>query len=100
MDGVSEMPDTNGRAWARVNSLKAGDLVELDGGFTCNLEGTRRKVLLDEGGLFIRCAGSYECDEAPKTFREKHYLDGQIGYTPETEGEYVGVYLIRAGLVR
>ncbi len=88
------MPDLYGRPYAKVGQLKAGNIVVVDGGFTCNRPYTRRRVMEDGDGLFIKCAGATEIEtDKLKRFKDKHYLDGQIGYTPDTEGEYVGIYL-------
>jgi hypothetical protein len=53
-------------------TLKAGDILVADNGFTCIPPGTPKKVQSDDGGLFVRC-----CDG-------NHYLAGQ---TPEMEPE-------------
>lgn len=52
--------------FAELKSVKAGDILKTDGGFTCMPEGVLRKVQADgEGNLYI------SCDDG------EHYLDGQ-----------------------
>lgn len=72
---VSGAADNSGRAYATTATTKAGDIVQVDGGFTCMAEGAAATVESDCGGLFVSCNEGH------------HYLDGQI------EGcTYVGVY--------
>lgn len=85
---VSTPTDISGRPWAMgygANHIRAGDFVVTDDGFTCMKEGVRKKVMRNPkirgiGGLYIacRCGG--------------HYLEGQLGYTPQTKGALVGLY--------
>jgi hypothetical protein len=52
--------------FAKLKSVKAGDILKTDGGFTCMPAGVLRKVHADaDGKLWIRCSDG------------KHYLDGQ-----------------------
>jgi hypothetical protein len=62
-------------------SLKAGDILVADNGFTCIPPGTPKMVKSDDAGLYVRC-----CDG-------NHYLTGQ---TPEwePEGEVSGFTLL------
>lgn len=73
--------DKFGRLWALVDNVKAGDRIQLDGGFAhteCGLKaGATRTVKADaEGRLYFNCGDG------------KHYLAGQIG----ERGEYIGIY--------
>lgn len=69
--------DTNGRHYAKLSEVKAGDAVELDAGFTCMKAG-KYEVHADEAGsLYVICADGH------------HYIDGQAD-----DGEHlIGVYL-------
>jgi hypothetical protein len=51
--------------WAKLSELKAGDIVRLDGGFTCAKAGPAL-ILEDADGLYFECVAG------------KHYLDGQL----------------------
>ena len=77
--------------WARQSEVKAGDVLIADGGFfaddpndpsngnfRCLDEGQECLVSKDQDGLFVKCQHG------------QHYLNGQLGYTPETTGRYVG----------
>jgi hypothetical protein len=68
--------DTNGRPWAKIADVKAGDRVEADSGFDCLIGDRIAVVEADKDGhLFIKCA------------KGKHYLAGQI------QGDhYLGLY--------
>lgn len=69
--------DKQGRPYAKMSELKAGDVVEIDGDFTCMKPWTKQPVQNDKDGLFL------ECEEG------HHYLSGQAD-----DGEHcVGVYL-------
>lgn len=58
---------TDGRKWAALSKLKAGDKVLADGGFTCIKEGAVLEVEQNgTAGLFVPCT----CGA--------HYLDGQL----------------------
>lgn len=62
----------------KMEDLKAGENVKLDGGFTCAKEGLHEVHQDDHGHYFI-------CDEG------KHYLDGQ----EDEDGNLVGVETAR-----
>ena len=47
--------DINGRPWAKLSELKAGDVVELDSGFTCASAGFRT-LKETKDGLAFDCA--------------------------------------------
>jgi hypothetical protein len=77
------LTDINGRPYARVQTVKAGDLVETDGDFTCMDEGKRQTVLADKNRhgfkrLYVEC----RCPGG------RHYLCQQLG----DDGELVGLY--------
>jgi hypothetical protein len=63
------------RTFAKLSELKAGDTIELDGGFSCHPAG---KVLVEScyGYLYFRCS------------RNKHFLSGQL----DESGNLVGIY--------
>lgn len=61
-----------------IAEVKVGDKLVADGGFTCLKEGEVVEVKKDGLGLYVDCTYFH------------HYLDGQEGHTPETEGCYVG----------
>ncbi len=69
--------DAAGREYAKLSELKAGDIIELDSGFTCHEAG---KVQIYEEVPGILC---FECDEGHPQ------LYGQIDY----DGNHlVGIY--------
>lgn len=75
------LTDKAGRTWAHSETVKAGDKLTTDDGFTCIKEGTVVTVLSDQyreglSGLYV------ECEEG------EHFLDGQLG----KDGELVGLY--------
>jgi len=63
---------------ANINSIKPGDEVILDNGFTCMRAG-KALVKSDGDRLFI------SCDDG------RHYLDGQID---GDDGQMVGIYVV------
>lgn len=65
--------DANGRPWAKLNELKAGDRIELDAGFTCHEAGIA-EVLEDKHGLYFKCDGN---DDPEYGEQDRHYLHGQ-----------------------
>lgn len=75
------LQDKQGRAWAHSSTIKAGDMLRTDGGFTCLGEGVVIRVEDDKeheglAGLYI------SCDDG------RHYVEAQVG----DEGELVGLY--------
>lgn len=67
--------NTNGRPYAKLSELKAGDIVELDTGFTCHTAG-KVAVCEDKAGLFFECGEGH------------HYFEGQT-----EDGEHcVGIF--------
>lgn len=69
--------DNNGRAYAKLNQLRVGQMVQVDGGFNCIPAGKKRKVKTHEGELCIDC------------YNEKHMLYGQL---QEDHNTLTGIY--------
>lgn len=57
---------TDGREWARLSKLKAGDKVTLDDGFTCGISNKTLEVFEGIHGLYLKCDVG------------RHFLDGQL----------------------
>ncbi len=70
------MKDLNERNYA-TTAIKAGDIVQVDGDFTCLNDGETRTVVDDGDGPKIACTDGW------------HYLDGQLS---DDGSHYVGVY--------
>ena len=70
------MSDTTGRFYVKIRDLKAGDVVQVDGDFTCIEPWEQCTIKADDvGNLYIDCVEG------------RHYLDGQ------EEGDYyLGLY--------
>lgn len=88
--------DADGRPYARLPELRAGDVLEADDGFPCIRPGARLVVQADVAGrLYVVCfglrgvPGSEHFDGSEPDEIGPHYLDGQADD---------GVYLI--GLYR
>lgn len=60
--------------FAKENTVKAGNLLIVDGGFDCLRCGAVKLVLSCDTGLYIRC------DEG------EHFISGQLD-----DGEYIGL---------
>lgn len=59
----------------KFGEINEGDVIELDGGFTCCTAG-KRKVFKDyDGSLWFKCSAG------------AHYLDGQLDY----DNTYIGI---------
>jgi hypothetical protein len=72
--------DIQGRPWALRSEVKAGDVLECDGGFTCMGNHAKKRVKLGTDDLpYI------DCDDG------RHYLAGQVG----KHGELIGLYKSR-----
>lgn len=87
--------DKIGRRWAMANSIVVGDKLQCDAGFTCLPANAIRRVKFDaskpsEGGI-----GGYYVTCNDKAAHCRHYLSGQLGYTPETKGALVGFYPVK-----
>ncbi len=61
----------------KLEDLKAGDVVEIDGGFDC-MDAGEHTVFHHENGLYLKCRAV------------KHFLEGQEDFDEEG-GELVGV---------
>jgi len=69
--------DIQGHQYAKVDDVKAGDTVTVDGDFTCMAPWSQHVVQADKDGLFIACGAG------------GHDLSGQI----DDNGEYyLGIY--------
>lgn len=73
--------DNQGRAYAKLNELKLGDTVSVDGDFTCLEPWSQHKVCLTTSGgrPFIRCRDG------------RHMLAGQADDGIHCVGVYPGV---------
>lgn len=70
------MKDKQGREYAKLSVLKEGDLIQVDGDFTCLEPWSEHTVQKDNDGLFIPCRSG------------THHLGGQAD-----DGENcVGIY--------
>lgn len=68
--------DRQGREWAKLSSLRHGDVVIADGGFTCMPAGQRTVYKGEDGCLYVSCRSG------------DHLLSGQAD-----DGEHlVGIY--------
>lgn len=65
--------------WIKMSHVKAGDQVELDGGFTCHAPGVVT-IKEDEYGKYFECSHG------------NHYLTGQLGVDNDT---CIGMYEVR-----
>ena len=73
-------------SYARETDVKVGDVLITDGGFTCMPAGVEKIVRADDDGELC-----IPCDHG------LHKLEGQLGYTDETEGLYVGLTMKPTG---
>lgn len=71
--------DKHGREYARVASTKAGDLIQVDGDFTCIHPWLCQHVQIEEKGLYLFC------DDG------QHFLNGQLN---DDGTFYIGIYPI------
>lgn len=61
------MIDLQGREYARIDQLKPGDVVQVDGDFTCMKPWSKSQVCIDdEGELYLHCSEG------------RHDLSGQL----------------------
>lgn len=72
--------DIQGREYARLSQLKAGDRVQVDRDFTCIIPFSIRIVREDEQGLYIKC------------IEGNHYLDGQLDEADGDDQILIGIY--------
>lgn len=70
------MQDKNGREYAKLSNLKAGDVVTIDGGFDCMDSGKPHEVY-GNGDLYLICDHGH------------HFLSGQLEVDNDS---LVGVY--------
>lgn len=75
--------DINGKPYATVAGIKAGDTVIVDAGFTCIKPNTHKFVYIDPDGLYITCGNG----------KRRHGLDGQLS---DDGTAYVGLYKVLA----
>lgn len=76
--------DVNGRAYARLDELKPGDMVELDDGFTCHDAGiveVKADAAEPDDRLYFDCV-----DDNGRP--QQHHLVGQL----DDDGYLVGIY--------
>jgi hypothetical protein len=87
--------DKLGRRYALAAEVKPGDKLQLDGDFTCckknavvTVKRNTKSVRGCPDAAKPTGIGSlyFNCGEG------KHFLDSQLGFTPETEGALVGLY--------
>jgi hypothetical protein len=71
------MKDLQGREYAKLSDLKAGDVIEIDGDFTCAKAG-RHILKYHTKGLY------FDCD------RGTHFIDGQL--SGDVEDYLIGIY--------
>jgi hypothetical protein len=69
------MRDVQGRGYLKLSEAKAGDIVELDGGFTCHKGGTVELHYSPDGLYFY-------CDEG------RHFIRGQA----DDDIHCIGIY--------
>ena len=81
------------KSFAKLSELRPGQLVRVDGGFTCIEPNAVRMVMEDKHGLYVLCAGP-EDDDSCDLFDVgcHHYLSGQAGGENHDEDECIGVY--------
>jgi hypothetical protein len=80
--------DTNGRAYLKLSEARAGQSIELDGGFTCAASGPT-VLAADDRGLYFLCH-----DEEAGGADQHHYIAGQAD-----DGEHcIGVYPLTVSL--
>ena len=78
------LADTNGRRWANLQTVEAGDFLVADDGFTCIEAGIRQRVRAAKnlgkgtGRLYVNCS----CEGG------RHFLYGQA----DEHGELIGFY--------
>jgi hypothetical protein len=80
--------DKLGRPWALAKNVVAGDKLQCDAGFTC-IKPNAIKTVRFNPKQPASDAYYITCDDG------RHYLNGQLGYTPETKGAYVGLYPVK-----
>ena len=83
------LTDLKGNKWAHRDTIRVGDRVRPDGGFTCMKEGSLKIVRSTVNRRSLGAAANIPFESL---FVEcgcgKHFLDGQLG----KDGEIVGLY--------
>lgn len=70
--------DRCGRPWAMASDVKAGDMLQCDGGFTCMRDGAKKVVKADGDKRYVACRDG------------RHYLKGQ----ENNDGALIGLYKV------
>lgn len=80
--------DICGREYARLSQIRAGDMIEIDAGFTCREAGPALVLADKDGRLCFACSGG---DAPSRIFRraDRHMIDGQVG---DDDDHLVGIY--------
>lgn len=73
--------DKNGRRYAKLSELKAGDMVEVDNGFTCMSPLQHYLVIDHQGELTVKCTCGHHALEAQASWNDGH-LTGIYKVTP------------------
>lgn len=73
-----DMMDKQGREYAKLSELKAGDKVEVDADFDCMKPGSEKEVKSDAKGLYVDCEA------------DGHYLAGQA----DNGEDLIGIYKV------
>jgi hypothetical protein len=85
------LTDKAGHLWAHRSTVKAGDVLITDGGFTC-MGNHERKVVKSFEGPLLHCDAEYAKDPFARLYIDcsdgTHGLDGQVG----EDGELIGLY--------
>lgn len=85
------LTDKHGKTWAHSTTVKVGDILVTDDGFTCMGAGERKTVESWDGPM-PNTDPEYLKDPFSRLFVECrdgcHFLDGQVG----DDGELVGLY--------
>ena len=76
-----------------VETVKAGDTLICDGGFTCVNEGEHVVIYEDEAGLYFLCCkneSSHYGKSHDEARTQHHYLDGQLDAEQENYVGFIG----------
>lgn len=74
------MQDIQGREYAKLSQLKAGDIVTVDGDMDCMKPWSQHIVEVDDFGLSIPCKHG------------AHYLNGQLRDETDKDDSLIGIY--------
>lgn len=87
------LTDTKGVLWAHKDTIKIGDTVRADGGFTC-IENHTRLTVMSDPGFMTGHAEQPDADSFERLYVPcgdgQHFLSGQLG----VDGELVGLYSV------